>query len=182
MNSQNPAPTIESLFDAHGRALLAQVYGILGDYHATQDVVQETFLKFHRLQKRKKVVRHPYGWLHRVASNAAINALRDRSHRAESMNIAWEAFELPAVEPSDRAESAELAAALSKLQAREREILELRVLDGLSFREMGELFGCTENAARKHYDRVRERMQKLLAQPVSASAFERTGVEITAGP
>ena len=98
------------------------------------------------------------------------------------MNIAWEAFELPAVEPSDRAESAELAAALSKLHTREREILELRVLDGLSFREMGELFGRTENAARKHYDRVRERMQKLLALPASTPAFEQTGVKIPAGP
>lgn len=162
MNNNFSNQTIKDLFDTHARNLLALTYGILGDYHAAQDVVQETFMRYYEQRKRGVVVRHPRAWLYRVASNVALNAVRARSHRAEELTADTEALGLPVISPEQKLENCTIAAALNRLSPSDHEMLELRIFDGLTFHKIGELCACSENAAQKRYNRILKHMRKFL--------------------
>lgn len=63
----------------------------------------------------------------------------------------------------ERRETAELARrALERLSARDRELIELRNRDDLSFGEIGERTGRSEDAARMAWTRAMRRLKKLL--------------------
>lgn len=73
---------IRTIFDEHGRALLAYVTRLVGDRQAAEDIVQETLVRAWQhpevLVNGKGSVR---GWLLTVARNLVIDAVRAQAAR-----------------------------------------------------------------------------------------------------
>ncbi|MGH3505382.1 MAG: sigma factor, partial [Nocardioidaceae bacterium] len=69
-------------FARHRPAVLGAAYRILGTAHDAEDVAQETWLRWSRVDL--STVREPQAYLVRAASRLALNALRDQSRRRES--------------------------------------------------------------------------------------------------
>src|SRR4029450_6178457 len=66
------------LVERHSRAVYQLAYRVTGNAQDAEDVVQETFLKAYR-QLGRFEARSSFGtWLHRVAANCAIDAIRRR--------------------------------------------------------------------------------------------------------
>ena len=63
-----------------------------------------------------------------------------------------------------REEAARLRAAVSRLPAKQRMVLELRVFDDLPFREVAELADCSENAAKVNFHHALTRLRELLKE------------------
>src|SRR5204863_10136802 len=60
-------------------------YGIVGDYEAAADVVQEAFLKVHGAIRELREPERFKGWLYGIVRSSALDALRrDRRKRASS--------------------------------------------------------------------------------------------------
>ena len=119
------------------------------------DVVQEAYAV---LAARPDVadIRNPRTYFFQTARSIILMHLRRSrvvSIRAvEDMERIGAAAEEPSPEQqvSDREELHRLAQAIAELPEMGRQALTLRVIDGLSQREVGERMGISENAAQKH--------------------------------
>jgi len=154
----------DDLVRRHQRALwrLARRY-VKNDADAA-DVVQQAFVRAFRAVDGFRGAASVRSWLFRITINAALNHLRDHG-RERPDEIAEEALSARA-EGSVRLEAAEahdrLRTAVAGLPDKQRTVLELRVFDDLSFREVAELAGCTENAAKVNFHYAVKRLRQLL--------------------
>lgn len=119
------------------------------------DVVQEAYAV---LASRASVedIRNPRSYFFQTARSIILMHLRRSrvvSIRAvEDIDRIGAAADEPTPEQlvSDREELHQLATAIAQLPEMGRQALTLRVIDGLSQREVGERMGISENAAQKH--------------------------------
>ena len=138
------------------RRYLEPVYGyafyLLGDHHDAEDVTERTFVSALAAIGRFRDTGSTFrSWLFRIAHNEIANALRSRRRqRAASIDTVPEPA--GAVDPADRVsgreESRRLRLALQRLAPDRRQVIILRIIDGLSARETGEVIGRSEGAVR----------------------------------
>ncbi len=167
------AQTDREAFGILYRRYLQPVYGyafyLLGDHHDAEDVTERTFLAaLAGIAGFRDTGSTFRSWLFRIAHNQILNALRSRRrHRWASIDV------MP--EPADAARSADhsvglsaadearrLRSALNRLAADRRQVLVLRVIDGLSARETGEVLGRSEGAVRVLQHRALREMARHL--------------------
>ena len=129
-----------------------------------KDVTQRTFVKALGALARWRADASFRTWLYRIAINAALNHLRDR--RRDERRAGSGEPEPPPADPADLDRDrrrAALRAAVAALPPRQRMVLELRVYDDLTFREVAALCGVSENAAKVSFHhavaRLRQRLQ-----------------------
>jgi RNA polymerase sigma-70 factor (ECF subfamily) len=147
---------------------------------SSSDVVQETFLEaqrdFGRFQGQ--VEEELLAWLTRVLLNNVANASRqylatgkralDREVSLTNDAAGQMAAELrqdtptPSERLSAREQSAALSAAMKGLPEHHQQVLRLRYQEKLTFAQIGDLLGCSAEAARKHWARAVDRLQSEL--------------------
>lgn len=148
------------------------------DSQEAQDVVQDTFLRLHRYRAtdRARDIRHLSTWLYRVTHNLAMDVLRKRVRRrrhVDSLKQAAAASPLGGtsggvggVDPGEALmdlERRELAgyalAQLRQLPRDQREVLTLKLVEGLSIRQIAKVTESTPG-------RVAYQLNKAMAQLV----------------
>jgi RNA polymerase sigma-70 factor (ECF subfamily) len=70
-----------ALFDRYRRELQVHCYRMLGSFHEAEDLLQETFERAWRGIGRVEADSSPRAWLYRIATNACLDALRQRGRR-----------------------------------------------------------------------------------------------------
>ncbi len=140
----------DQLVARHGARLRRRAARILGDEIEAEDVVQEVFTNVHRFLDRFAPDRPFSHWLSVVTLNACRIELRRRAARTRR----HDAFEADPLQPSTTAIPGDpmlreaLAAAFSALDVRTRDCIVLRVLEGLSYQEIGQRSGQSEAAVK----------------------------------
>jgi RNA polymerase sigma-70 factor, ECF subfamily len=136
------------LYDRYGRLAYSVILRIVRDSEMAEDLVQETFIRiWSRAQAfdSKKGALGP--WLLAVARNRAIDYLRSVDGRMARSSYELVEMENPAlfanlesqVIASDQ--TSRIREALSKLNASQRNVIELAYFEGLSQTEMAEKLG-----------------------------------------
>ena len=137
----------------------------LGDPASVEDVVQNVLFSLHRARHTYRPER-PFGpWLWAIGRNAVIDAQRVRSRRLRR-EVPLESVAEPVQPESDPVDvptlSPELAEALQKLPASQREAVELVRLQGLSVAEAAQRVGISPGAlkvrAHRGYRALRARL------------------------
>jgi RNA polymerase sigma-70 factor (ECF subfamily) len=103
-------------------------------------------------------------WLFRIAINCALSWLRDH-RREEPTEIAEDALVEAHASPArllGGERSVQLRAAIEQLPPKQKLVLELRVFDDLSFKEVAELAECTENTAKVNFHYAVKRLRDIL--------------------
>lgn len=124
---------LEALYRDVGPNLLAYLQRWLGDVHAAEDSLQETFCQAARRLERLSQAVSPRAWLFAIARNVAVTAHRRRRTTAPLPHD-WpmrEQLEDPRLEL--------VRAAILGLPATLREVLELRLRDELSYEEIADV-------------------------------------------
>lgn len=99
----------------------------IGDEALLDDVVQESLLAIHRVRQTYDPQRPILPWVAAITSARAIDALRQRGRRPEVQDesaLLSQAAESDGADSRNRATETELAAYLSSLPARQREMVE----------------------------------------------------------
>jgi RNA polymerase sigma-70 factor (ECF subfamily) len=103
-------------------------------------------------------------WLYRIAINCALSWLRD--HRREQPTVLAEDALIDAnPAPAQLAagdDRAQLRRAIEQLPPKQKLVLELRVFDDLSFKEVAELADCSENTAKVNFHYAVKRLRDIL--------------------
>jgi RNA polymerase sigma-70 factor (ECF subfamily) len=159
-----------TLVERHGRMVYGLAYRITAEAASAEDVVQETFMRAHRALHRFDGRAQFSTWLHRIATNAALDVTRHRRVRSE---VAYEGDDAidpaPSADPGpDRvAESADLKRALDRamksLSPLERLAFVLRHHEGCGTAEIGDRLGLTGLAARQAVFRAVRKLRQALA-------------------
>jgi RNA polymerase sigma-70 factor (ECF subfamily) len=152
-----------ALVEHYWDRLFRWLFHLTHDRHAAEDLAQETFLRAFSALDRFQAGTNFGAWLFRIAHNAWANQRR-ATRRREPLPS-----ELPGKEadPVDEALCREaltdLARAIAKVPGELREAFLLRVDEGMSFREIADVLGLTEETARWRVFKARERLLSLLA-------------------
>lgn len=140
----------ESLVRRHQRGLWRLVRRYVRADADASDVTQQAFVRAYRALDGFRGEASVRSWLYRIGINLALNLMRDRA-REQPSELDPDAVAVGAVGAGGlvaEEEAAALRAAIAELPPKQKQVLELRVYDELSFREVAALCDCTENAAK----------------------------------
>lgn len=147
-------------FERHRQALFAAAYRMLGTRADAEDVLQEAWLRWRRVDHDE--VTEPRAYLFRLVTRLALDQLRRVKARRESYVGPW--LPEPLVTAPDAVEGAELAESVSMgllvvletLTPVERAVFVLHEAFGFSHAEIADLTGRTERAVRQLAYRARQ--------------------------
>jgi len=152
----------------HGQRVLGLLRNIVGDVQTAESLAQEAFFKAFRNMDRFKDGTNLRVWLFTIARNTALDHLR----RAKSAPVnPVDLTEVPEpVEPRDgpaaglqkKEESERTREAIQTLPAGEREIVYLRIYEGLTWDAIGDALGIPEATARARMNRALGRLRAML--------------------
>jgi RNA polymerase sigma-70 factor (ECF subfamily) len=152
------------VFDEHRSALTGVAYRVLGTASDAEDVVQEAWLRWSRVDHT--TVDDPRAYLVTVVSRIAVDRLRSARARREAYVGEW----LPepvstAPDGSERAEMADsvefaLLVVLETLSPLERAVFVLREAFQFPYGEIAEIIGREEAATRQLARRAREHVEE----------------------
>ena len=128
------------------------------------DVSQQAFVRAFKGLVAFRGAATVRSWLYRIAINCALTWLRDH-RREEPTEIADDALTDSNPAPArliGGENSALLRAAIAELPPKQKLVLELRVFDDLSFKEVAELADCTENTAKVNFHYAVKRLRDIL--------------------
>jgi RNA polymerase sigma-70 factor (ECF subfamily) len=148
------------LVQRYERAVLGVALGILGDYHAAQDVAQDALVTAHRKLGTLENPERFASWLLRIARRRAIDAGRRRARRRQE-DLPLDAIAVSADGQLDDA-AQEVFEAVSRLPGRERQLIMHRYCDALSVQQIAEATGSPVGTVTKYLSRARARLRKLL--------------------
>lgn len=153
--------TFAELYASDSTWLLRFVIMLVGDVHAAEDIVADTFARVHGPWQAGRV-EHPHAYLRTTAANLAANHLRHRDvvRRARLRLDADSRGRLaPEQELCDRDE---LLAALRNLSVNQRITVVMRFYDQAPYAAIADQLGCSEVTVRSHLSRGLARLRDQL--------------------
>ncbi len=152
----------EVMYQKYARQIYRYILKLCKNPVEAEDILQITFLKAIEKSDSFDEKCKLTTWLCRIAHNAWLDERKKRDNRNTSL---YEAGPMVSDDFTERILDEAIAADLHKLldQLREpyREVLLLRIYGELSYREIGDAFGKSENWARVTYYRGKEQMKCL---------------------
>jgi RNA polymerase sigma factor (sigma-70 family) len=154
---QTPRRRFESLLDRHETMLRRVAFGMLGDPHRVDDVLQEALLKAYRkLPSSFESERQEAVWLYRIVHRCCLDELRGRRRRPE---VVGEVERSAASEPDS---SLAVAAALARLTPDGRAVVLLVDLIGLDYASAAAALGIPRGTVASRLNAARNRLREVL--------------------
>jgi RNA polymerase sigma-70 factor (ECF subfamily) len=148
--------------------LFSIAYGMLGSVGEAEDVVQEAFLRFHRVVAQGERIESPKAYLSAVTTRLGIDQLRSARVRRERYVGEWLPEPLvtdPTPGPAEHAATADslsmaLLVLLETLSPVERAVFLLREVFGYGYDEIARVVGKSEANSRQLYVRARRHVDE----------------------
>ena len=152
----------EKLYAACYMRVFSYVMTLAGDRSQAEEITQETFFRAFSKKDAYRGDSDEVTWLCAIAKNLFLDERRRQKKRGDLTEDA--ADDVRGVEQlvADKDSSFRVHVALHAIEEPYREVFELRVFGELSFREVGTIFGKTENWARVTYHRARLKLQERM--------------------
>lgn len=165
------------LIDCYWDRLYRWLYHLTRDRHLAEDLTQETFLKALAAVRSFQPGTNFRAWVFRIGHNNFVNQKRAERKTRQPLpeDLAAPGVGTAEATTEGREALAAVAQAVAELPADFRAALLLRVQEGLSFREVAQILGTTEETARWRVFKARQKLLKVLAPellPPGAAAGE----------
>ncbi|SIQ84001.1 RNA polymerase sigma-70 factor [Micromonospora avicenniae] len=168
-------------FVAHRNLLFTVAYEILGSAADTEDVLQETWLRWVKVDLGQ--VRDPRAYLIRITTRQSLNRLRSMRRRKEAYVGPW--LPEPLLTAPDTAENVELAESVSMammlvletLSPTERAVFVLREAFEVSYDEIAAAVGKSPAAVRQIAHRARQHVDARRPRTVVSPGEMRAALE-----
>jgi RNA polymerase sigma-70 factor (ECF subfamily) len=169
----------EQLVRAYDQSVLRLALNLLRSPEDARDVYQEAFLRVYRNLHTFRFDCSFHTWLYRIVTNICLDQLRKRKVRKEESTVVetsegpvdrMDVFEEESAgaDPErsfwNRQLGRRIAEALDELTPRERMVFELRHYQGLRLRNIGEILGTSEEAAKNCLFRATQKMRAGLGE------------------
>lgn len=152
----------EKLYEAYYMRVFSYVMTLTGDRSQAEEITQETFFRAISKNSSFRGESDEVTWLCAIARNFFLDEKRRQGRTEPISEIMPDTGRDVEQAAMDRDSSFRIHMALHSLEEPYREVFELRVFGELSFREVGMIFGKTENWARVTYHRARLKLQERM--------------------
>jgi RNA polymerase sigma-70 factor (ECF subfamily) len=169
-----------SAFDALVRFYMEQAfrvaYRVVGHREDAEDLVQEAFLAAYQYLDSFEIGR-PFGpWLMRIVLNRGANLRRSRARRSTEPETEAVSDAPSALDESERRDTGRiLQHALATLSERQRLIVTMFDVDGLTSAEIGEMMELAPGTVRWHLHEARRQLRGVLGRFLGREDTERRG-------
>ena len=165
------------------------LFRMVRDSATAEDLAQEVFLRVYRARKQYSPSAKFTTWMFRIATNLALNSIRDNRHRQMETSIDAPVSdedsaprELPAREMRidehmvERDRSEFIRRAITSLPEKQRVAVLLHKYEEMDYGEIAGILDCSESALKsllfRAYETLRVDLAPLVTQPVRTSAGE----------
>lgn len=150
---------MEEIYKSYATTVYKYLLSMTHDEDLSEELTQETFYQAIRTIDRYDESCRISTWLCGIAKNVLITYRRKNRQHEELAD--WDSPQQPEQDELIRSEERVLLIRrIHELQEPAREVMYLRVFGELSFREIGEVLGKTENWARVTFYRGKEKLRK----------------------
>jgi len=163
------------------------LYRMVRDSATAEDLAQEVFLRVYRARKQYSPSAKFTTWMFRIATNLALNSVRDNRYRRMqvSLDAPVEEDETPIQVPArdmridehmverDRAEI--IHRAIGALPEKQRVAVLLHKYEEMDYGEIARILECSESALKSLLFRAYETLRVQLAPLVAGSVVHRAG-------
>jgi RNA polymerase sigma-70 factor (ECF subfamily) len=180
--------SFDFLLQKYRSPLINFLYRMVRDTATAEDLAQEVFLRVYRARKQYTPSAKFTTWLFRIATNVALNSVRD--NRNEKLAVSIDALvgdedsaprELPAREmridehmiERDRTEF--IQRAIASLPEKQRVAVWLHKYEEMDYGEIARILDCSESALKSLLFRAYENLRMQLAPLVSQLVVRRAG-------
>jgi len=175
--------SFELLLRKYRTPLVNFLYRMVRDSAAAEDLAQEVFLRVYRARKEYAPSAKFTTWMFRIATNLALNSVRDNRHRKLEISVdqTVETFEdeQRPMELRDRAPSIEqqlvaqtrsemILRAIHSLPEKQRAAVLLHKYQELDYDEIARILECSDSALKSLLFRAYETLRTELAPLVSS--------------
>lgn len=151
---------MEVLFERHHRKLFRFCWRMTGSQAASEDLVQEVYLRMLRHRETFSETSSFTAWMYSIARNAHADSWR--KYGRETPLDGAGAFEAAGGEPlEDRQEKELLHRALLELPPEKREVLVMSRFQEMSHAEIAAVLGCDEGASRARLHRALQSLKQI---------------------
>jgi RNA polymerase sigma-70 factor (ECF subfamily) len=174
--------SFELLLQRYRRPLVNFLYRMVRDSASAEDLAQEVFLRVYRARKDYAPNAKFTTWLFRIATNLALNALRDGRHRQlevsidqpmdygeEEQRVIEVRDKAPAIEQQliERDRASMIRQAVDALPEKQRAAVLLHKYMELDYAEIARILDCSESALKSLLFRAYEALRVQLAPLVA---------------
>ena len=166
----------DALVRRYDQEVLRMTLRMVQSHDEAQDLYQEVFLKVYRSIGRFRLESKFSTWLYRVVMNVCLDHLRRQKSRGEMQMPETREGEpdfmqsIPegraALHPGRALEAGEIASrlqvAMARLSPRERIVFEMKHCQGMKLRDIGEMCGTSEEAAKNSLFRALQKLRTEL--------------------
>lgn len=162
---QGDLPAFEELVKKYQREIYSLAYRLVLDAEEAKDLTQQAFLQaFVHIRGFRQQAQFRT-WLFRIAINQCYNYLKNKKKFGDPVD--YEDFilvgkESPEEDLVNQDEHRRLYAALTRLPAKQRAVITLKLEQGLSYEEISRVLGGTTGAARVNYCQALKTLKKYL--------------------
>ncbi len=149
----------EKLYNTYYMQVYSYVMTMVKNTSVAEEITQQTFYKAMVGKDKFRGGSSEYTWLCAIAKNLSLDELRKGSKKTEALDETLCDDTNIADDTEDHDTSLRIHLVLHKLEEPYKEVFQLRVFGELSFRDIGRIFGKTENWARVTYHRARMKIQ-----------------------
>ena len=159
------ATAFDTLVRAHMEQAFRVAFRVVGHREDAEDLVQEAFLAAYQYLDSFEVGR-PFGpWLMRIVLNRGANLRRSRARRSMEPETEGVSDAPSALEESERRDTGRvLRDALATLSERQRQIVTMFDVDGMTSAEIGEMMQLAPGTVRWHLHEARRHLRVVLGQ------------------
>ena len=147
------------------------IVGLLRNPDDAMEVAQESFFRAYRKITSFQGQSSFYTWLYRIAVNICIDHQRRQKRSPlefrESMDEVFEQQNEVAKDPfsdvHDRELREQMLSAIDDLTPEHKAVIVLRTLEGMSYKDISEILGCSEGTVMSRLHYARKKLQNKLS-------------------
>ncbi|HZD40997.1 MAG TPA: sigma-70 family RNA polymerase sigma factor [Terriglobales bacterium] len=160
----------QELVSRYHQKVFMVILGLVRNREDALEVAQETFFRAYRKIGSFQGGSSFYTWIYRIAVNLAIDAQRRQKRNPlefqENMDGILESQEDPLRDPfaevHDRELRENLIRAINDLTPEHKAVIVLRTIEGLTYKDIGEILGCSEGTVMSRLHYARKKLQEKL--------------------
>jgi RNA polymerase sigma factor (sigma-70 family) len=183
----------EVLYARYQPRIALYVRGMVNDHGRAEDITQEVFLSALRRMRETQCEIAVKPWLYEIAKNACVDAFRRSRHtnevsfdatdqlRADEHRRLADAHATPHHAVDTKLDLDNLCGAFGGLSETHHQILVMRELEGLSYRDIGDRLGMSRPVVESTLFRARRRLEEEYGELVSGKRCVRVRAIIDTG-
>ena len=146
-------------------AVASTVIGMLGNCQEAADIGQETFIRFYKALKNFRGDSDVKTYVTRIAINLSLNEIKRQKRRRVLFAFDSEMSDKGSDDVNFKNQEimSSVQDALTQLKPKFRSVVVLRLIDGYSVRETGEILGIPEGTVLSRFARAQKRLKELLS-------------------